>query len=124
QAQKFDRAIGSFSGAIANTLDLRPQDVTNLRLGLGPGYSPAFEGSRDYKLHAVPVVSLQYRDVLRVNNNDVDFTAFDHVLDLGEDVGAAHLEIGPSVSLDFGRSESDSLDLKGMGGVGFALELG
>lgn len=123
-AQKLDRAVSGFSEAIANTLNLRPSDVTNIRLGLGPGYSPAFEGSRDYKLHAVPVVSLQYRDVLRVNNNDVDFTAFDQIFDLGESVGKARLEVGPTVSLDFGRSEHDSIDLKGMGGVGFALELG
>lgn len=123
-AQQFDRAVSAFSDAIANTLNLQPSDVSNMRLGLGPGFSPAFEGSRDYKLHAVPVISLKYRDVLRVNNNDVDFTAFDQVFDLGEDVGKARLEVGPTVSLDFGRSERDSIDLKGMGGVGFALELG
>ncbi len=124
RAQEFDRAVSAFSDAIANTLDLRPSDVSHMKLGLGPGFSPAFEGSRDYKLHAVPVISLQYRDVLRVSNNDVDFTAFDHVFDLGEDVGSAHLEVGPTVSLDFGRSEHDSADLRGMGNVGFALELG
>lgn len=124
RAQEFNRAVSAFSDALSNTFNLRPSDVTNIRLGMGPGVSPAFEGSRDYKLHAVPVISLQYRDVLRVNNNDIDFTAFDQIFDLGESVGKARLEVGPTVSLDFGRSERDSKDLRGMGGVGFALELG
>ncbi len=124
EAGTFDRAVGGFSDAIANSLDLRPSDVSSVRLGIGPGYSPAFEGSRDYKWHAVPVISLQYRDVLKVNNNDIDFTAFDQVFELGEDMGSSKLEFGPSVDLDFGRSESDSRDLRGMGSVGFSLELG
>lgn len=124
RAQTFGRVIDDFSQAITNTLNLRPRDVTDLQLGLGPGFSPAFEGSREYKWHAVPIVSLQYRDVLRVNNNDVDFTAFDKVISLGDDLGTSKLEIGPGVSLDFGRGEHDSTALRGMGDVGFALEVG
>lgn len=123
RAGTFDRTLGGLSAAIENTLNLNPRDVTDLKIGVGPSYNPAFEGSRDYKWHAVPVISLQYRDVLKVNNNEVDFTAFNQVFNFGE--GAiSKLEIGPSVSLDFGRSESASRDLRGMGDVGFSFELG
>lgn len=122
-AGTFDRTLGGLSDAIENTLNLNPRDVTDLKLGVGPSYNPAFEGSRDYKWHAVPVISLQYRDVLRVNNNDIDFTAFNQVFNFG-DGATSKLEMGPSVNLDFGRSESVSRDLRGMGNVGFSLELG
>ena len=122
-AQTFDRTLGGLSDAIQNTLNLNPRDVTDLKLGVGPSFNPAFEGSRDYKWQPVPVISLQYRDVLRVNNNDIDFTAFDHVFNF-DDGGKSKLEIGPSVNLDFGRSESASRDLRGLGNVGFSLELG
>ncbi len=124
EAQTFDRTLGSFSSAIQNTLNLRPGDITNLSLGVGPGLSPAFEGSKEYNWHAVPVVSLKYRDVLTVNNNDVDFTAFDKVIDLSEELGSSKLDLGPSVNFDFGRSENDSHALRGMGNVRFSVELG
>jgi outer membrane protein len=71
------------------------------------------------------VISLHYRDVLRVDNNEVDFTAFDHVFDLGNgDEGAERLSIGPTIDLDFGRSERDSNALRGLGGVPFSFEVG
>lgn len=122
-AETFDRTLGSLSDAIQNTLNLNPRDVTDLKIGVGPSFNPVFEGSRDTKWHAVPLISLQYRDVLKVTNNDIDFTAFNQVFDFN-DGGKSKLEIGPSVNLDFGRSESVSRDLRGMGNIGFSLELG
>ena len=122
-AGTFDRTMGGLSDAIENTLNLNPRDVTDLKIGVGPSFNPVFEGSRDTKWHAVPLISLQYRDVLKVTNNDIDFTAFNQVFDF-DDGGKSKLEIGPSVNLDFGRSQSVSRDLRGMGNVGFSLELG
>lgn len=120
QAQSFTRVFDDLGDAIKNTLTLRPQDVTNLSVGVGPAVTPRFEGSREYQIRPVPVFSLRYRDVLRVTNNDIDFTAFDKVL--GEDGGK--LELGPTVNFDFGRSESDSHKLRGLGDVGFSTEIG
>src|SRR5436190_23185716 len=84
-AQTFNRSISNLTDAIQNTLDLRPSDVTNMRLGLGPGITPAFEGSREYRVNPVPLISLRYRDVLKVDNNEIDFTAFDQVFDFDID---------------------------------------
>ena len=120
QAQTFTRVFDDLGDAIKNTLTLRPQDVTNISLGVGPAVTPRFEGSREYQIRPVPVFSLRYRDVLRVTNNDIDFTAFDKVL--GEDGGK--LELGPTVNFDFGRSEDDSRKLRGLGDVGFSTEIG
>ena len=122
-AQVLSRSADELGSALRNVLDLRPTDTTDWRLGVGPLISPAFEGSRDYKIRPAPVISVRYRDVLTVDNNEIDFTAFDHVIDFG-DVGQGKFEIGPAVNLDFGRHESDSLDLRGLGNVGFSVELG
>ena len=120
QAQSFTRVLDDLGDAVKNTLTLRPQDITNISLGVGPAVTPRFEGSREYQIRPVPVFSLRYRDVLRVTNNDIDFTAFDKAL--GE--GGGKLELGPTVNFDFGRSESDSHKLRGLGDVGFSTELG
>jgi outer membrane protein len=120
QAQSFTRVFDDLGDAIKNTLTLRPQDVTNISLGVGPAVTPRFEGSREYQIRPVPVFSLRYRDVLRVTNNDIDFTAFDKAL--GEDGGK--LELGPTLNFDFGRSENDSRKLRGLGDVGFSTEVG
>ncbi len=120
RAQSFTRVFDDLGDAIKNTLTLRPQDVTNLSLGVGPAVTPRFEGSREYQIRPVPVVSLGYRDVLRVTNNDIEFTAFDKVL--GE--GGRELEFGPTVNFDFGRGETDSHKLRGLGDVGFSTEIG
>ena len=46
------------------------------------------------------------------------------VFDLGEEMGSAKFDAGPVMNLDFGRSESDSPALKGLGNIGFSLETG
>lgn len=122
-AQVLSRSVNELGSALRNVFDLRPTDTTDWRLGVGPVASPAFEGSRDYKIRPAPVISVRYRDVLTVDNNEVDFTAFNQVVDFG-DVGQGKFEIGPSVNLDFGRHESDSLALRGLGNVGFSVEPG
>ena len=123
KAQSLQQVFSGVANALSDTLNLRPQDVTNLSLGLGPAVVPRFDGSREYKIRPVPVVSLRYRDVLKVDNNDVDFTAFDKVF--GEDSAVeGRLSLGPVVNLDFGRSEKDSTKLKGLGNIGMSVELG
>ncbi|TAL04207.1 MAG: MipA/OmpV family protein [Rhodospirillaceae bacterium] len=110
--------------ALHNILDLRPSDTTDWRLGVGPVINPKFEGSRAYTIQPAPMISVRYRDVLKVDNNQIDFTAFDQVFDLGEGVGKLKLDAGPVMNLDFGRHASDSPALKGLGNIGVAVELG
>src|SRR6516165_7042691 len=63
RAQLIDRTLGNITNSIQNVLDLRPSDTTDWRLGLGPYISPAFEGSREYKIRPAPLISVRYRDV-------------------------------------------------------------
>jgi len=124
QAQNFKNTAANVADAIHNILDLRPSDTSNWRLGVGPTINPEFEGGKNYTIKPAPVVSLRYRDVLRVDNNQVDFTAFDEVFDMGEDIGRVKFDAGPVVNLDFGRNEHDAAALRGLGNIGVAVELG
>lgn len=123
-AVTFRRASSNVADAFHNILNLRPSDTSNWRLGVGPTINPEFEGGKAYRIEPAPVISLRYRDVLRVDNNQVDFTAFDQVFDLGEDVGHGRFSAGPVLNLDFGRHESDSKALRGLGNIGIAVEVG
>lgn len=50
--------------------------------------------------------------------------AFRRLFSTGTGAAGGSLRVGPLVRIDFGRSEKDSPDLKGMGKVGTSLELG
>lgn len=126
RAQNFERITTSLTDTLQTAIELLPQGVYGVRLGIGPGVYPDFEGSRHSSIHAVPVVSLRYRDLVEVINNEVKVTAFSRLFTttVGADKPDGSLRIGPLVSLNFGRSEDDSPDLKGMGDVGTSIELG
>jgi outer membrane protein len=124
-AQSFERAATGITDTLQVALDFLPADVTNIRLGLGPSISPNYEGSNEYDVDPVPVVSLRYRNLIEVDNNEVKIIAFRRLFDTstGKTEDGGQLRVGPLVSLDFGRGE-DSSDLRGMGSVGTAFELG
>ncbi len=129
QAQNLDRLTTGLTDGLTDTLqsaiDLLPEDVTNIRLGLGPVVGPTYEGSNDYKVNPVPAVSLRYRNLLEVDNNEVKLIAFNRLFGAGTStVGGGVLKAGPLVSINFGRKESYSPDLNGMGNVGTSFELG
>lgn len=125
-AQNFERVTTGLTDTLQTAIDLLPQGVNDVRLGLGPGIYPDFEGSRHSSIHAVPVVSLRYRDMIEVINNEVKVTAFNKLFApaVNSDRPGGQLRVGPLVSLNFGRDEDDSIDLKGMGNVGTSIELG
>jgi outer membrane protein len=106
-------------------IDLLPQDITNIRLGLGPSMTPRYEGDNNYKFSVIPAISLRYKDLVEVNNNEVRLIAFNRMFnaDTGNDA-TGNLRVGPTVSVDFGRAEDDSPDLTGLGGISTSLELG
>ncbi len=125
QAQKFDSITDGLTDALQTAIDLLPPDVTNVRLGLGPVIAPDYEGSDDYNIDPVPAVSLRYGNFLEVDNNEVKVTAFNRLFNTSTNMGGgSSLRAGPLIRLDFGRDETDSPDLRGMGDVDMALELG
>lgn len=123
RAQNFDSLTDGLTDALQTAIDLLPSDVTNVRLGLGPVIAPDYEGSDDYNVDPVPAVSLRYGNFLEVDNNEVKVTAFNRLFNANMG-GGSSLRAGPLVRIDFGRDEADSPDLRGMGDVDIALELG
>lgn len=105
----------------SDLMDTLVPGVTNVRLGLGPVLSTDYEGGNNYNVKAAPLISLRYKDILQVDNNQLRINLFG---DSGTMWESTHFRAGPLLKIDFGRSESDSIDLTGMGNVGTSFELG
>ncbi|MEQ9444186.1 MAG: MipA/OmpV family protein, partial [Rhodospirillaceae bacterium] len=120
QAQSFDSLLSNVTETVSDITDVVLPGVTNLRVGLGPVITPAYEGSDDYKVKAAPLISLRYRDLIQVDNNNIRVNVF------GRDsiFQSNTFKAGPLLKLDFGRDETDSPDLAGLGDVGTSIELG
>ena len=125
RAQSIERLTTSLTDTLQSAIDLLPEGVTNVRLGIGPGVYSQYDGSSRYDVHPVPVVSLRYKNLIEVDNNEIKLTALSRVFQRSANVGGGNsLRFGPLVSINFGRDESDSIDLRGMGDVGTSFELG
>lgn len=120
QAQSFDGLLGSVTDTIGDVTDVVFPGVTNIRIGLGPVIAPDYEGSDNQEVKAAPLISFRYKDLVRVDNNRIRVNVF------GSDslFASKNFKAGPLLRLDFGRDESDSPDLLGLGDVGTGLELG
>lgn len=120
QAQSIDGLLSNVTDTLADVTDVMLPGVTNIRVGLGPVITPAYEGSDDYKIKAAPLISFRYRDLVQVDNNNIRVNLF------GRDTlfRSERFKAGPLLKLDFGRDETDSPDLFGLGDVGTSLELG
>lgn len=126
RAQNFDDFATGMTDTLQAAIDLLPQEITNIRLGLGPSITPHYEGDDKYNISVIPAVSLRYQDLVEVNNNEVRIIAFNRLFASAGDINTigGSLRIGPTVSIDFGRDEDDSPDLTGLGDVDTSLELG
>jgi outer membrane protein len=124
-AQNLNDFATGMTDTLQMAIDLLPQEITNIRLGVGPSLTPHYEGDDKYKFSVLPAISLRYQDLVEVNNNEVRLIALNRLFnaDAGN-MGGGNLRIGPTVSVDFGRQEDDSPDLTGLGGVSTSLELG
>ncbi|MBI2239425.1 MAG: MipA/OmpV family protein [Magnetospirillum gryphiswaldense] len=92
----------------------------NIRLGAGAIYQPEYEGSDEYKIAPLPMVLISYRDLVFLRGPMLGANVFTWT-------GAGpndKLQVGPLVRYQFGRDEDDSDDLRGMGDVDAAVELG
>jgi outer membrane protein len=120
RAQSLDGLLTNVTDTMSDVTDVLLPGVTNIRIGLGPVISPAYQGSDDYKVRAAPVISFRYRDLVQVDNNRVRVNVF------GRDsiFQSENFKAGPLLRLDFGRDETDSPDLAGLCNVGTSLELG
>ncbi len=120
QAQTIDGLLSNVTDTISDVTDVMLPGVTNVRIGVGPVLTPAYEGSNDYKIKAAPLISLRYRDLIQIDNNRIRVNVF------GRDslFQSENFKAGPLARIDFGRDENDSPDLTGLGNVGISIELG
>ncbi len=124
RAQSFEQLAGSITESFQDAIDLLPRDVTAVRIGAGPAVLPVYMGDDRYKIRGVPVISFRYRDWFEIDNNELKITGLSKLVNARASVGKGRLRFGPLVSVDFGRNESNSNDLTGLGDVGTSIELG
>lgn len=89
----------------------RPAAEWSFSLGAGVMYAPDYEGSNDYKVTALPIVELSWRDRVRLTTKGgpgLIATAFK----------ADGFQVDVGVRYNFGRDEDDNKALKGLGDLG------
>lgn len=120
QAQIATDILDEVSDSVGGITDVLFPGVTNIRLGAGPAVSPDYEGSDDYRIKALPLLSFRYRDLIEVDNNHlrVNFFGFNPT------VHEKHFQAGPLLNINFGRDENNNPALAGLGNIGTSLELG
>jgi len=120
-AQVVDSSLTTITDIISDVSDVVvPGNVTHIRFGLGPVYSPDYEGSDDYKIGVKPLISFRYRNLVHVDNNHIRINVFGH----DALIPSIDFNAGPLVKIDFGRDETDNPDLTGLGDIGSSIELG
>jgi len=121
QAQVSTDITDIVTDSIGDITDVLFPGVSNIRLGLGPAVSPDYEGSDDYKIRAAPLVSLRYKDLITVDNNNVrvNLFGFNPLVKFNK-----HFNAGPQFRIDSGRDENDNPALAGLGDIGTSVELG
>lgn len=92
----------------------------NIRLGAGALYQPEYEGSDEYEIKPLPMVMISYRDMVFLRGPMLGA----NVLTWRGPRPSDKLQVGPLVRYQFGRDEDDSDDLRGMGDIDAAVELG
>lgn len=89
-------------------------------LGAGGLFQPDYEGSDDYEVTPLPLLMVNYRDLVFLRGPMLGA----NVLTLQGPRPGDELQIGPLVRYQFGRDEDDNDDLRGMGDIDDAIEIG
>lgn len=76
-------------------------------VGAGAIYGPKFEGSKDYKVMPVPFISATFNDYLRISPGGLFIDAYK----------TENFTASVKGGYDFGRDESDSPHLRGLGDI-------
>lgn len=92
----------------------------DIRAGVGALYQPDYEGSDDYEVSPLPMLMINYRDLVFLRGPTLGVNAFTWQ---GERAGSK-LQIGPLLRYQFGRDEGDNDALRGMGDIDGSFEIG
>jgi outer membrane protein len=121
RAGMFDNINNTLDNLYSEALDFVPEGVYGVRLGLGPAMDPRFRGDSEVNVSAAPLVSLRYKNLVAVDNSQV---RINFLGTWGDVVKDSAWSAGPVIRIDWGRDESDSPKLRGLGDVGTTVELG
>lgn len=92
----------------------------DIQLGAVAMYQPDYEGSDDYEVSPLPFLMVNYRDLVFLRGPMLGVNALTFQGPTPRD----KLQMGPLVRYEFGRDEGDNDDLRGMGDIDGAVELG
>ncbi|KZD09513.1 MipA/OmpV family protein [Oceanibaculum pacificum] len=110
------------SVAFAQQPGQQPPGKSNwdIRLGGGGLVQPDYEGSDDYEIELIPLLMVNYRDLVFLRGPTLGANVFTLQGPGPGDV----LQIGPLAHYRSGRDQDDNDDLRGMGDIDGAIELG
>ncbi len=115
RADVFDSAVSVISQGFDY---IWPDDVDledfSLRLGVGMGVAPDYEGSDNYRFRVLPLIDLRYKDIVALQGTRLRLNL------LRESIVSA----GPLVAYEFGRDEDRNSALEGLGDVDGTFEVG
>lgn len=106
----------SASPATAETSDDGDWQVS---LGAGAIYAPDYEGSDDYEVMPFPAISVEYRGIVYIRGAEIGA----NLLRL-EPTDELQIKFGPVARYRRDRKEKRNRDLRGLGNVDTAVELG
>jgi MipA family protein len=111
----------AWAGAAARADDAPPlRDAWDVTIGGGAAYTPEFEGSRRMQIEPRPYFDVTWYDA---DGRDRTFLNVDDGLGVYL-LSTEHFRLGPLATWRFGRRESDSSDLRGLGNVDGGVQLG
>jgi outer membrane scaffolding protein for murein synthesis (MipA/OmpV family) len=96
------------------------RDAWDVTIGGGAAYAPEYEGARHMQFEPRPYFDVTWYDV---NGRERTFLNVDDGLGIYL-LSTEHFRLGPLATWRFGRSESDSSDLRGLGNVDGGAQLG
>lgn len=100
---------------LAHAQTTQPAKGWTVIVGVGPYFSPDFEGSSGYHTIPFPYAEIDYNDRLSISTLDgVHYDA----------IKWKDLSIGPSAQFKLPRNQRDNAALRGLGRVGAAVEVG
>jgi outer membrane scaffolding protein for murein synthesis (MipA/OmpV family) len=98
----------------------REEQVWEFGLGAGAMYRPDYEGSDDYEVRGAPIISVSYRDFIKLRGPALTIDAFQ----LSGSELARNLSFGAMLKYDMGREANDNPALRRLPEIDGGLDAG
>lgn len=111
---QFRNIISAVESGIDDLMQSKTLKGTRMKLGFAIGSTPDYPGSDIYSFRALPMITIDYKDLIHFENGHLNVTAFKK----------GNWSAGGIASLNFGREERQNEILTGLGNVGDTVDLG